>query len=203
MLRTHRSLEASCATLWWRRWKFFLHFHFNGAPVEWNWQRKVLGEKPVSVPLCPPWTNSGSNPGLRGERPGTHRLSHGTAFSDVYCTCNVNHIKGKYFVRRINYNNVARIPSPFMWHRIVWYKLTDASKGCNVSIIRAISFILMIQAAHPSETSVYFWQTTRSHIPKDGNPHRHIQQNLKSHASSWTCGIWRHDIPCMVTKASE
>ena len=34
---------------------FFLLFHFNGAPVEWNWQGKteVLGEKPVPVPLCP------------------------------------------------------------------------------------------------------------------------------------------------------
>jgi hypothetical protein len=33
-----------------------LLFHFNGAPVEWNWQGKteVLGEKPVPVPLCPP-----------------------------------------------------------------------------------------------------------------------------------------------------
>ena len=35
---------------------FVLLFHFNGAPVEWNWQGKteVLGEKPVPVPLCPP-----------------------------------------------------------------------------------------------------------------------------------------------------
>jgi hypothetical protein len=35
---------------------FFLLFHFNGEPVEWNWQGKteVLGEKPVPVPLSPP-----------------------------------------------------------------------------------------------------------------------------------------------------
>jgi hypothetical protein len=33
-LRTHRSLKAYCAALWW--WSF-LFFHFNGAPVEWNW----------------------------------------------------------------------------------------------------------------------------------------------------------------------
>jgi hypothetical protein len=35
------------------------------------------------VPLCPPqtptWTDAGSNPGLRSERPATNRLSHGTA----------------------------------------------------------------------------------------------------------------------------
>jgi hypothetical protein len=35
---------------------YFCPFPSNGAPVEWNWQGKteVLGEKPVSVPLCPP-----------------------------------------------------------------------------------------------------------------------------------------------------
>jgi hypothetical protein len=27
----------------------------------------------------PAWTDKGSNPGLRGERPPTNRLSHGTA----------------------------------------------------------------------------------------------------------------------------
>lgn len=56
MLRTHCSLKAYCASLWWRWWSFFLVFHFNGAPVEGNWQGKpeVLGEIPVPVPLCPP-----------------------------------------------------------------------------------------------------------------------------------------------------
>jgi hypothetical protein len=45
----------------------------------------------------PTWIDSGANPGLRGERPATNRLSHGTAFtalpsfvslclsSDLYC----------------------------------------------------------------------------------------------------------------------
>jgi hypothetical protein len=49
MIRMHRSLEAYCATL-------FLRFHFNWAPVEWNWQGKteVLGKKTVPVPPCPP-----------------------------------------------------------------------------------------------------------------------------------------------------
>ena len=51
-----------------------------GAPVEWIWQgeTKVLGEKPVQVPLCPQIPH-GSNTGLRGERLATNRLSHGTA----------------------------------------------------------------------------------------------------------------------------
>jgi hypothetical protein len=54
MLRTHRSLKAYCATLWWR--SVFSFFPSNGEPVEWNWQGKteVLGGKPVLVPLCQP-----------------------------------------------------------------------------------------------------------------------------------------------------
>jgi hypothetical protein len=64
---------------------YFCPFHINGAPVEWNWQGKteVLGEKPVSVPLCPTQIphglTTGSNPGLCGWRPAANRLSHGTA----------------------------------------------------------------------------------------------------------------------------
>jgi hypothetical protein len=57
MLRTHpqpwRLIVRLCVM---KMMKFFLHFHFNGAPVELNWQGKteVLGEKPVPVPLRPP-----------------------------------------------------------------------------------------------------------------------------------------------------
>jgi hypothetical protein len=44
---------------------------------------KVVGEKSVLVPLCPPQIphgqTRGSSPGLRGERPATNHLSHGTA----------------------------------------------------------------------------------------------------------------------------
>jgi hypothetical protein len=46
-----------------------------------------LGEKPVPVPLCSPQISHGldlgSNPGLRGERPATDRLSHGTALRSL------------------------------------------------------------------------------------------------------------------------
>jgi hypothetical protein len=48
-------------------------------------ENRQLGGKPVPVPLCPPQISHGldlgSNPGLRGERPATNRLSHGTACS--------------------------------------------------------------------------------------------------------------------------
>jgi hypothetical protein len=56
MLRTHRSLEGLLCNPVRRKMRFFLLFHFNGTPVEWNGQGKteVLWEKPVPVPLCPP-----------------------------------------------------------------------------------------------------------------------------------------------------
>jgi hypothetical protein len=62
----------------------FFVFTSNGEPVEWNWQGKteVLGGKTCpSATLSttnPTWTDPGSKPGLRGERPATNRLSHGT-----------------------------------------------------------------------------------------------------------------------------
>jgi hypothetical protein len=45
---------------------------------------KLTGEKPTTrIKTCPTanltWTDPGSNLGLRGERPATNRLSHGTA----------------------------------------------------------------------------------------------------------------------------
>jgi hypothetical protein len=45
MLRTHHSLKAFCAILWWR-WAVFLpSFTSNGAPVEWNWQGKTVNSE--------------------------------------------------------------------------------------------------------------------------------------------------------------
>jgi hypothetical protein len=61
---------------------------------QWNEigrENRQLGEKPVPLPLCPPQISHGldlgSNPGLRGERPATNRLSHGTAMALTFsCT---------------------------------------------------------------------------------------------------------------------
>ena len=44
-------------------------------------ENRQLGEKPVPVPLCPPQISRGLDLGLRGERPATNRLSHGTAIT--------------------------------------------------------------------------------------------------------------------------
>jgi hypothetical protein len=80
MLQTHRSLEAYCATLWWR-WLAFSIFPCNGASVEWQWQGKteILWEKPILVPLCPPQIPHGlTRDWTRVGRPATNRRSHGT-----------------------------------------------------------------------------------------------------------------------------
>ena len=54
ILQTHRSLEGLLWNPVMKMVSFFLLFHFNGTPVEWNLQGKteVLGEKPVQAPLC-------------------------------------------------------------------------------------------------------------------------------------------------------
>jgi hypothetical protein len=45
-------------------------------------ETEVLGENLPSATLSTPtptWIDPGANPGVRGERPATNRLSHGTA----------------------------------------------------------------------------------------------------------------------------
>jgi hypothetical protein len=56
----------------------FCPFLSNGAPVEWNWQgkTKVLGQKPVPVPLCPPQIPHGlSRDQTRASAVGGRRLT--------------------------------------------------------------------------------------------------------------------------------
>jgi hypothetical protein len=75
---------------WMNEWKLFFLVFGNVEPaVEWYWQGKTegLGEKPVPVPLCPPQIPldcPGREPGRRGERPATNRLSYGTDHTRDY-----------------------------------------------------------------------------------------------------------------------
>jgi hypothetical protein len=67
--------------------KFYKQWSTSG--MKSTGENRQLGEKPVPVPLCPPQISHGlevgSNPGLRGERPATNRLSHGTADTVLHC----------------------------------------------------------------------------------------------------------------------
>jgi hypothetical protein len=58
--------------------------------MEHRWKEIDRGKPKYSEKNCPSatlfttnptWTDPGLNPGFRGERPATNRLSHGTAFN--------------------------------------------------------------------------------------------------------------------------
>jgi hypothetical protein len=60
-----------------------------GAMVEWYFagETEELGENLPSATLSttiPTWIDPGVNPGLRGERPATNRLSHDMAYCYNY-----------------------------------------------------------------------------------------------------------------------
>jgi hypothetical protein len=85
MLRTHRSLKASCATPVMKMSSFFYQVL---QVMEHQWNEIYRGKPTTRRKTCPSatlsttnltWTDPGSNPGLRGKRPATNRLSHGTA----------------------------------------------------------------------------------------------------------------------------
>jgi hypothetical protein len=64
----------------------------------WNYifagEIEVLGENLPSATLSttnPTWIDPGANPGLRGERPATNRLSHGTAYFARYNDVVIGH----------------------------------------------------------------------------------------------------------------
>jgi hypothetical protein len=82
----------------------FFIFPSNGA----QGQPEILGGKTCpSATLSttnPTWTDTGSNPGLRGERPAANRLSHGTAKMSVLISSKImlsslvpRHIKIKIY----------------------------------------------------------------------------------------------------------
>jgi hypothetical protein len=92
ILRTHRSLKASCANPVMKMSSFFGQVL---QLMEHQWDESDREEPTTRRKTCPSatlstknptWSDLGSNPGLRGERPATNRLSHGTAYySDILC----------------------------------------------------------------------------------------------------------------------
>jgi hypothetical protein len=103
MLRTHHSLKAFCATLWWR-WAVFLPSFTSND----QWNEIDRGKPTTRRKICPSatlsttnltWIDPGKNPGLRSGRPATNRLSHGTAharLSSSYLPRSVGVPRGYY-----------------------------------------------------------------------------------------------------------
>jgi hypothetical protein len=56
-------------------------------------------------------------------------------------------------------------------------RVIDVSEVCAASIIRA----MMMEAAHTSETSVNFYQTTRRYNPEDSHLNSRRRENPKSY----------------------
>jgi hypothetical protein len=123
MLRTHRNLEGLLCNPMRKMMKIIMRFllllHFNGTPVEWNWQGKteVLGEKPVPVPLCPPQIPHGLTRDrtqastVRGRRLSTWTMARPNfEFSDT-CLCSpvywqtCRRVLGFVFIFRILHEN--------------------------------------------------------------------------------------------------
>jgi hypothetical protein len=50
----------------------------------------------------PTWTDPGSNPGPRGERPATNRLSHGTAYPVIYSFSGPNTLFGTLLTNTVS-----------------------------------------------------------------------------------------------------
>jgi hypothetical protein len=60
-----------------------------------GWGNRSTRRKPASVPLCPPQIphDLGSNPGRRGGKPATNRLSYGTALKETLHQFYINDLK--------------------------------------------------------------------------------------------------------------
>jgi hypothetical protein len=91
MLRTQRSLEAYCATLWWRLvFPVFLVMEHRWNEIDRGKPKYSEKKTCLSATLSTTnttWTDPGSKPGLCGERPATNRLSHGTALTTLLAIC--------------------------------------------------------------------------------------------------------------------
>jgi hypothetical protein len=86
----------------------------HGAVIEMNMEQwwndifagetEVLGENLPSATLSttnPTWIDPGANPGLRGEKPATNRLSHGTACRDIFHVFNKKCTKESSIYERV------------------------------------------------------------------------------------------------------
>jgi hypothetical protein len=99
----------------------------------------------------PTWIDLGANPGLRGERPATNDLSHGTA--------NFTRVTGGKRKKCEKLNFSCEISRRRVRSLSVFWDVAP----CNHVEVTA----LMMEAVRTFETSVHFNVTTRLYIPDD------------------------------------
>jgi hypothetical protein len=138
----------------------FCPFSSNGTPVEWNWQRKteVVGEKPVSVPLCPPQIPHGLNRDRnRASAVGGRRL---TAWAMVRPQCHLNTlVKGDLFLRS----------------HLLWFDSVQSGRQVENWRTKVVSLLDFF------DTPVAIYGARKYHTPEDSNCIIHRRQYLRTH----------------------
>jgi hypothetical protein len=119
----------------------------------------------------PTWIDTGANPGLRGERPATNDLSHGTAFRPLlpdWCLSSPYH--HPHFP-----TGLAKIPSG----------LTD-SYISSWFFMHGLFIAVMMETVHPWNIGL-LQETTWNHIQESCHLHTCLHENLKSHMPTSEC----------------
>jgi hypothetical protein len=98
--------------------------------------------KPAPVPLCPPQIphDLGSNPGRRGGKPATNRLSYGTA----YRQCNIKYLHGgpqKATQTCTTYNDSPNILHTDMCSLVCTWWTTDTKGSLQILHIARVTGI--------------------------------------------------------------
>jgi hypothetical protein len=88
---------------------------------------------------------------------------------------------------------IGRIVPSGMWQYAVWYKLTDTSEECTISIFRVKEsakepesriclkpLILKMVTVCSSETSINFYHTIKCHNPEDSQCHENLKVTKKA-----------------------
>ena len=169
------ALRLIVQSWWW--WLVFFSFFF---VTEHRWN-EIDREKPCPnatlSTINPTWTDPGPNPGLRGERPATTRLSHGAAYTQVvtytqYLLSNYiddcwllflkDEIQGKGFY----YTHALRIPGHYCW-----YRLTDDGSSTLWLVI---------------SNYYYFWSNPQERMRIDSDIAKTVSYASERVSTAWT-----------------
>ena len=149
MLRTHRSLEAYCATVWWWWWRWIVFFCL---VMEYRWNeidrrnRSNRGKTCPSATLSitnPTWTDPGSNPGLRVYFHFLRKLISNPPHKD-------NVTFTMRFLRKLMRSYIAEIRSLLDWYDInlkIARKFTMLTLSTNFNRNPLVTFLYLVHNA--------------------------------------------------------